>query len=68
MVTRKKKTAKKKVAKRKPARKAAAKKRVVKKKAVKKVRCSGKTKDGKRCKRTVALPAKTCHLHRRKRK
>lgn len=34
------------------------------KKAVKKVRCAGKTKDGKRCKRMVASPAKYCHLHK----
>ncbi len=33
-------------------------------KAVKKVRCAGKTKDGKRCKRMVASPAKYCHLHK----
>ena len=35
-----------------------------KKPAVKKVRCAGKTKDGKRCKRMVASPAKFCHLHK----
>ena len=35
------------------------------KKAVKKVRCAGKTKDGKRCKRMVAPPAKMCYLHKR---
>jgi hypothetical protein len=35
-----------------------------KKPAVKKVRCAGKTKDGKRCKRMVAPPAKFCHLHK----
>jgi hypothetical protein len=37
-----------------------AKKKVVKKKAakkVKKVRCLGKTKDGKRCKRMAIAPA-----------
>ncbi len=55
--------AKKKVVKKK--RKAAPKKKVAKK--VVKVRCAGKTKDGKRCKRMVAKPAKFCHLHKRKR-
>ncbi|MEE9443167.1 MAG: hypothetical protein V3V99_10940 [candidate division Zixibacteria bacterium] len=66
--------AKKKVAKKKPAaRKKVAKKKVVKKKVVrkkvakKKVRCAAKTKDGKRCKRMVAPPAKYCHLHKKKR-
>jgi hypothetical protein len=44
--------------------KKAAKKKV--KKAVKKVRCVGKTKDKKRCKRMVAPPAKLCHLHKKK--
>ncbi|MCK4573306.1 MAG: hypothetical protein KAU36_02995 [candidate division Zixibacteria bacterium] len=46
------------------------KKKVVKrvaKKAVKKVRCMGKTKEGKRCKRMVAPPAKYCHLHKKRR-
>lgn len=33
----------------------------------KKVRCVGKTKDGKRCKRMATLPAKNCHLHKKKR-
>lgn len=46
----------------------AKKKKVVKKKAakkvVKKVRCMGKTKDGKRCKRMAIAPAKYCHLHK----
>jgi len=42
-----------------------AKKKAAKKK--KKVRCSGKTKDGKRCKRMAVAPAKRCHLHRGKR-
>ncbi len=45
-------------------------KRVAKKavkKAVKKVRCMGKTKEGKRCKRMVAPPAKYCHLHKKRR-
>lgn len=35
-----------------------------KKKVVKKVRCAGKTKDGKRCKRMVSPPSKYCHLHK----
>ncbi|MCK5127114.1 MAG: hypothetical protein KAR42_12745 [candidate division Zixibacteria bacterium] len=39
-------------------------KKAVKKKVVKKVRCAATTKDGKRCKRTVAPPAKYCHLHK----
>ncbi|MCP4634580.1 MAG: hypothetical protein GY855_16755 [candidate division Zixibacteria bacterium] len=43
------------------------KKKATKKKVVKKVRCSGKTKDGKRCKHMVAPPAKYCHQHKRKR-
>ena len=34
--------------------------------AKKKVRCGGKTSGGKRCKRKVALPAKYCHLHKKK--
>ena len=38
-----------------------------KKKAKKKVRCVGKTKDGKRCKRMATPPAKNCHLHKKKR-
>jgi len=53
---------KKKAAKKKPA-----KKRVAKKKVVKKVRCAGKTKDGKRCKRTATPPSKYCHLHKKRR-
>ena len=60
----KKKVAKKKVAKKKVAKKPVAKKKVVKKKVVKKVRCGALTKDGKRCKRMVAPPAKYCHLHK----
>jgi hypothetical protein len=47
----------------------AKKKKAAKKKAkkvVKKVRCMGKTKDKKRCKRMVAPPAKLCHLHKKK--
>lgn len=60
--------AKKKVAKKKVAKTKVAKKKVVKKKkAVKKVRCTGKTKDGKRCKRMATPPAKKCHLHKRQR-
>jgi len=50
------------------AKKKVARKKVAKKKVVKKVRCAGKTKEGKRCKRMVAPPAKYCHLHSRKRK
>ena len=53
----KKKTAKKKVTR----------KKVAKKKVVKKVRCAGKTKDGKRCKRMATPPSKCCHLHKKKR-
>ena len=47
-----------------------AKKKVEKKKAVKKVkkvRCAGKTKEGKRCKRTAISPSKYCYLHKKKR-
>ena len=44
---------------------AKAKKKATKKKVVKKVRCIGKTKDKKRCKRMVAPPAKLCHLHKK---
>jgi len=50
---------------------AKAKKKTVKtvvKKAVKKVRCAGKTSEGKQCKRMVQPPAKTCHLHKGKKK
>ena len=45
------------------ARKKARKK--VARKVVKKVRCMAKTKDGKKCKRMVAPPAKVCHLHKK---
>jgi hypothetical protein len=38
-----------------------------KKKKKKRVRCAGKTKAGKRCKRTAQPPAKYCHLHKRRR-
>ena len=44
-----------------------AKKKTTKKKVVKKVRCAGKTKDGKRCKRTATPPSKYCHLHKKRR-
>lgn len=44
-----------------------AKRKAAKKKVVKKIRCAGKTKDGKICKRKVAAPAKFCHLHKKKR-
>jgi hypothetical protein len=37
-----------------------------KKSAAAKVRCAGKTKDGKRCKRMVTKPAKYCHLHKKR--
>lgn len=37
-----------------------------KKVAKKMVRCAGKTKDGKKCKRMVAPPAKLCHLHKKR--
>ena len=60
--------AKKKVVKKKAAPKKKVAKKVVKKKVVKKVRCAGKTKDGKRCKRMVAPPAKLCHLHKKTKK
>ncbi|UCD95349.1 MAG: hypothetical protein JSU69_04685 [Candidatus Zixiibacteriota bacterium] len=47
----------------------AAKKAVKKKvKKLKKVRCAGKTKDGKRCKRMVTPPDKFCYLHKKKRR
>ena len=49
------------------AKKKTAKKRVTRKKAVKKVRCAGKTKDGKRCKRMASPPSKMCHLHKKQR-
>lgn len=53
-------------AKKKAVKKVAKKK--VAKKVVKKVRCAGKTKEGKACKRMVAPPAKFCHLHSKKKK
>ena len=63
--TKKKAAPKKKAAtKKKVVKKAAPKKKVAKKKVVKKVRCAALTKDGKRCKRLVAPPAKFCHLHK----
>ncbi len=34
------------------------------KKPVKKVRCAGKTKDGKKCKRMATPPSKYCYLHK----
>ena len=46
---------------------AKAKKKTAAKK-VKKVRCAGKTKDGKRCKRMVTPPDKYCYLHKKKRR
>ena len=69
----KKATTKKAAPKRKVAKKKVAPKKVVKKKAApkkkavaKKVRCAGKTKDGKRCKRFTNGKAKLCSLHKRK--
>ncbi len=56
----KKKTTKKKVAKKK-----VTKKKAPKKKVAKKVRCAGKTKDGKRCKRMAIAPSKYCYLHKK---
>lgn len=38
-----------------------------KKVAKKKLRCVGKTKEGKRCKRMASPPAKNCHLHKKRR-
>lgn len=68
MPKKKRKVAKKKVAKKKVATRKAAKKKPARKKAVKKaprkVRCQGKTKDGKRCKRMVTPPGKFCYLHK----
>jgi len=43
-----------------------AKKKAAKKPA-KKVRCAGKTKEGKRCKRMASPPSKFCHAHKKKR-
>ncbi len=41
--------------------------RKTKKKVAKKmIRCTGKTKEGKKCKRMVAPPAKLCHLHKKR--
>lgn len=65
----KRKAAKKKAApKRKVARKKAAPKRKVAKKkaATKRVRCAGKTKAGKKCKRFTNGKAKMCSVHKRK--
>ena len=45
-----------------------AKKKVAKKAMPKKVKCAGKTKDGKTCKRMVAGPGKYCYLHKNKKK
>ena len=59
-------TAKKKVAKRKVAKKKVVK-RVAKKKVGKKVRCAGKTKAGKRCKRFTDGKSKFCSAHKKKR-
>lgn len=41
-----------------------AKKKVARKR---KVRCAGKTKAGKKCKRMASPPSKYCHLHKKKR-
>jgi hypothetical protein len=65
--TKKKKAAKKK-AKKKPAKKKK-KKKAAKKKAKKKVakkRCAAKTRDGKKCKRTVVGNSKYCSVHKKK--
>jgi len=60
----KRKVAKKKAApKRKVAKKKAAPKK--KKAATKKVRCAGKTKAGKKCKRFTNGKAKMCSVHKR---
>ena len=48
------------------AKKKVAKKKVAKKKATKKIRCAGKTKDGKRCKRFTNGKAKFCSVHKRR--
>ena len=50
------------------AKKKAAKKKVAKKKAPKaaKVRCSAKTKEGKRCKNLVSGKSKFCASHKKK--
>lgn len=66
--TKKKAAPKRKVAKKKaaPKRKVAKRKAAPKKKAVKKIRCSAKTKAGKRCKRFTNGKAKLCSLHKRK--
>ncbi len=58
------KVVKRKVAKKKVVKKKVVKKKVVKKKVVRKVRCSAKTKNGKRCKRMVLPPAKYCYQHK----
>jgi histone H1/5 len=64
----KKATKKKAAPKRKVARrKAAPKRKVAKKKAAtKRVRCAGKTKAGKKCKRFTNGKAKMCSVHKRK--
>lgn len=64
----KKATKKKAAPKRKAARKKAAPKRKVAKKkaATKRVRCAGKTKAGKKCKRFTNGKAKMCSVHKRK--
>lgn len=64
----KKATKKKAAPKRKAAgRKAAPKRKVAKKKAAtKRVRCAGKTKAGKKCKRFTNGKAKMCSVHKRK--
>ena len=60
----KRKVAKKKVA---PKRKVAKKKEAPRKKAAtKKIRCAGKTKAGKRCKRFTNGKAKMCSVHKRR--
>jgi hypothetical protein len=49
------------------AKKKTTRKKAAKKKVVKKVRCAGKTKDGKRCKRMATPPSKFCYLHKKRR-
>ncbi len=52
-------------AKKKTTKKKVTRKKAAKKKVVKKVRCAGKTKDGKRCKRMAIPPSKFCYLHKK---
>ena len=63
-VTKKKVVAKKKAAPKKKVAKKVVKK--VAKKVTKKIRCAGKTKAGKRCKRFTNGKSKFCSAHKRK--